>query len=225
MRQQRLRIGFQVTGSPGARLRERSIERVPHDHHLTAIELAHPCRHDMHVHLALASGPAEFHIVAGLQLPSIVRETLPPPAAWIRRGIDAQPAIAFDARRDLEVTLPRRTPKAFGTVPTVQQDMRHAAYYRLKRANTRFHQLDQAFEGNFFRFAHRLLPIQLRSQGTAMSHQRLHLFPKVLHPLLSHCLSVPRCLCQKAAQPCQTPWEDRKSTRLNSSHMSISYAV
>src|SRR6266849_2827431 len=93
MRQQRLRIGFQVTGSPGARLRERSIERVPHDHHLTAVELAHPCRHDMHVHLALASGPAEFHIVAGLQLPSIVRETLPPPAAWIRRGIDAQPLL------------------------------------------------------------------------------------------------------------------------------------
>src|SRR6266849_977057 len=72
MGEQRLRIGFKITGGPIACLRERGIQRLAHDHDLAAVEFAHAGAHHMHIHAVLALGPLELAIVAWAQLRCIV---------------------------------------------------------------------------------------------------------------------------------------------------------
>ncbi len=119
VRQQRLRIRFQIAGRPVARLQERSLQEPTHDHDLATIELAHPRGHDMHVYLALASGPAEAQIVTGVQLRRIVRQALPLPALRDSRVFYSQPAIAFKASGDEKPALASRALETFGAVPTI----------------------------------------------------------------------------------------------------------
>src|SRR5712692_2143373 len=55
MCKQGLGVCVQITGCEVACLGERGIQRVAHDHDLTAIELAHTRRNDMDVHLLAAT--------------------------------------------------------------------------------------------------------------------------------------------------------------------------
>ena len=80
MRKQHLWRSLQITGSPLACLRQRSIQRLPHKHDLAALELAQSCGDDMHVHVLLAFGPLDLEIVVGAQLGRIVRESRPAPS-------------------------------------------------------------------------------------------------------------------------------------------------
>jgi hypothetical protein len=118
MYEQGLSIRFQITGCEVTCLRERGIQRVAHNHALTAIKLAHTRGNDMDVHLLAAAWPGRLHKILLSQARHIVAELLPAPA--LRRGVvrDAQPAIAFEARRDQKVPVAGGMPQAFGTVPT-----------------------------------------------------------------------------------------------------------
>ncbi len=60
--------------------------------------------------------------------------------------------------------------------------MRHGTRDRLKGANGRLPQVDQAFEGHAFRFADGLLSIQLRSQRTASYQQHLQTLNQAMTP-------------------------------------------
>src|SRR5579863_427622 len=166
MCEQGLSIRFQITGSEVACLRERGIQRVAHNHDLTAIELAHTGGHDMNVHLLAAAWPGCLHKILLSQARQIVAELLPAPA--LRRSVvrHAQPAIAFETRRDQKVPFAGGMPQAFGTIPTIQQDVRLRACDWLKFANEPFHQRDLALERDRFGFAHLGLTVQLRSQRT-----------------------------------------------------------
>src|SRR5204863_312656 len=114
-------IGFQITRRPVARLREWSLQRLAHDYHLAAVELAYPRADDMHIHLIVSLRPPEPHIVARTQLRRIVRQLLPGPSFGCRRVFDAQPAIAFESRGDQEAPLARHSPEIFRAVPGVEQ--------------------------------------------------------------------------------------------------------
>lgn len=81
--------------------------------------------------------------------------------------------------------LPCREPVAFGTVPGIEQNMRHGSRNRLKGADKRLHQLDHASEGPSFRFADRLLAIHLRSQRTVPPQQHLQ---TLKHAVTGHAL-------------------------------------
>src|SRR6266487_2234715 len=188
VREQGLKIGFQVTRGPGARLRQGRIERLPHDDDLTLRQLAHARRDDMHVDFLLAVGPPDPLVGAVLQLGGVVRQARPSPAPLCRRVCDAQPAMAPQPRRDEKVALARSFPEDFGAVPAIEQDRRAGTSHWLKAADALFHQRDLALESHPFGLTGDLLPVQLWRQRT---------------PAL----------------------QDRKSTRLNSSHPSISYAV
>src|SRR5258708_38393922 len=171
MGEQQVWTGVQITRSEVTRLRERGIQRLAHDHHLAEVELAHPRGDDMHIHLIVSLGPLDPHIVARTELGCIVRQLLPGPSLRCSRVFDAQPAIAFESSGNQEATRPCCSPEHFRAVPGIEQDMGHRSCDRLKGADGRLHQFDLAAERNVFRFADRLLSIQLRSQGTASSQQ------------------------------------------------------
>src|SRR5260370_7716322 len=61
----------------------------------------------------------------------------------------------------------------FGTVPTVQQDVRSRASDRLKLAYEGLHQLDLAGKRHVFGLTHFSLPVQMWSQGTASIQQQI----------------------------------------------------
>ena len=125
----------------------------------------------MHVDLLLAVGPPDPLIGALLQLGRVVRHALPAPATLCRRILDAQPAIALEARRDEKVALTSGFPKDFGAVPAIEQDMRAGSGHRLKGADLVFHQLDLTLEGHAFGFTGGLLPVELWRQGTPALQQ------------------------------------------------------
>src|SRR5712692_659887 len=173
MDEQHLRGSFQIAGGPIAGLRERGIQRLAHDHDLTEVEFAHACGHHMHIHVVVALGPLELAIVAVAQLGRIVAELLPPPALGGGGVFYPQPAVAFESRGDEEPALARCSPEAFGAVPGIEQDVRHAPCNRLKGPNDGLHQRNLAGEGHAFRFADPLLSIQLRSQWAAPPQEHI----------------------------------------------------
>src|SRR4051794_6294353 len=116
MRQEPLWAGFQITRSPVARLRKRSIQRPTHNHHLRAVQAAYPRLHHMHIHAVLAPWPLEWDVVACRQLSGILRQLLPAPPLGNARVCYRQPAVALDARRDQEVALTSRSPETLGAV-------------------------------------------------------------------------------------------------------------
>src|SRR5947209_5252104 len=72
MREQCLWIRFQVAGGPVPCLRERGVQRVAHDNHLAAIELAYRGDHDMDLHPLSTARSKQGHIVWLTQLEQIV---------------------------------------------------------------------------------------------------------------------------------------------------------
>src|SRR6266699_775721 len=166
MCEQSLGVCFQITRCEVVCLGERSIQPVAHDHDLTAIELAHARRHDMDVHLLAATWPGRWHKILLSQARQIVAELLPAPALCSSVVRDAQPAIAFETRRDQKVPFASGMPQAFGTGPTIQQDVRLRPCDWLTFANEGFHQRDLALKWDRFGFAHFGLTVQQRCQGT-----------------------------------------------------------
>src|SRR6266516_3498867 len=173
VQEQCLRAGFHITGSPIACLRERGIQRLPHDHHLAMVQAAHPCCHNVHVHRLVSFGPGQLDIVALAQLSRVLRHALPLPAFGCTWVCDGEPAIALDPSCDQKLPLPCGSPEAFGTVPAIKQDMRLCSGDWLKCADGGFHQLDLALEGHAFHFADLLLSIHLGSQGTASPQEHI----------------------------------------------------
>jgi hypothetical protein len=75
MPEQYLWRSLQGTRSPVARLRERSIQRLPYDHHLARVELAHAGGNDMYIDVLIALGPLQLDVVTGRELGRIVAAT------------------------------------------------------------------------------------------------------------------------------------------------------
>jgi len=180
MGKQRLGISLQIAGSPEARLRERGIQGVTHDHHLAAVELTNRGGDDMHKDRLAASGPLHLHRVRFAQPSNVVAELLPAPSLWRRLIGHAQEAIALHACGDEKAPVARRTPQTLGTIPTIQQDVRQGSGHRLKAADERFHLLNLALECHTFPLAGRFLSIQLGSQGTAAVQQDIQSYHQAM---------------------------------------------
>jgi hypothetical protein len=61
MGKQGVRIRIQIAGGPIPRLRERSRERMAHDHHLATVQLAYPGGYHMDVDRFAAARPGRLH--------------------------------------------------------------------------------------------------------------------------------------------------------------------
>src|SRR6266571_4159147 len=173
MGEQGLSVALQITGGPEACLGERGIQRVAHDHHLAAVELANRGGDDMHIHRLAAPRPLHLHIVVFAQPSHIVAELLPAPAPLNRLIGHAQPAIALEAGGDEKAALARRTPQAFSAIPAIEQHMRHRALHWLEATNERFHLVNLTLEDHLYCFAGRFLSRQLRSQRTTSREQHV----------------------------------------------------
>src|SRR5450755_1476045 len=159
-------VASRSTSGPLACWGERGVQRMAHNHDLTAIELAHTGGHDMDVHFLAATLPTRLHKVLLSQARQIVTELLPAPA--LRSGLvgHAQPAVALETSRDEKVSFASGMPQAFGAVPTGKLDVRFRACDWLELANEGFHHLNLALERHLCSFAHLGLTVQLRSQRT-----------------------------------------------------------
>ena len=88
-----------------------------------------------------------------LPVSGVLRHSLPLPAfgrGWVCYG---KPPIALDPRGDQKSPLPCRSPETFGTVPAIEQDMRHYSRDWLKRADHGFHRLNLAGKRHAFHSA------------------------------------------------------------------------
>jgi hypothetical protein len=101
---------------------------------------------------------------------------LPPPSGRLARILDAQAAIALEPRGDEEAAFTGGFPDRFGTVPTVQQNVRQRPGDRFKVLDQFDHEIDFALERHLFSFADGLLPVETWRQGATP-------VPKDIEPL------------------------------------------
>ncbi len=115
----------------------------------------------MHVHRFrfFVTWPAALGVILSRERGGVLIKPLPPPSVGLARVLDAQAAIALEARGDEEAAFASGFPDHFGTIPALQQDMGQRASHGFKALDELDHQVDFALERDLLSFADVLLSI------------------------------------------------------------------